>query len=183
MNHANESVRLLINAWKLMVGRLPDGRIHHEDGVASCLGHVPLPFFNFSMNDRPLTDAADVRRFFENVDRATAACAHPSMIALCEDWAPADWGQVASDHGLATMMQLTGMETDQVLPPRRPAPALEIRRVADDAAARDLAVINAHAYGMPPELFECVCDMRFWHDDSIALVGYVDGRPVTSAAA
>ncbi len=183
MNDAAESVRLLINAWKLMVGRLPDGRIHHADGVASCLGHVPLPFFNFSMNDRPLSDAADVRRFFEGVDRATASCAHPTMIALCEDWAPADWGQVASDHGLATMMQMTGMETDHVLPPRRPPPALEIRRVSDDAAARDLATINAHAYGMPPELFECVCNMHLWHDDSLAFVGYAGGRAVTSAAA
>jgi len=34
MTDANESVRLLINAWKLMVGRLPDGRIHHADGTA-----------------------------------------------------------------------------------------------------------------------------------------------------
>jgi ribosomal protein S18 acetylase RimI-like enzyme len=183
MNDTHESVGLLINAWKLMVGRLPDGRIHHADGVASCIGHVPLPFFNFSMNDRRLTDAADLRRFFANVDRATASCAHPSMTALCEDWAPADWGQVATDHGLATMMQMTGMETDQLLPPRRPPPALDIRRVSDDAAARHLATVNAHAYAMPPELFECVCNMRLWHDDSLAFVGYVDGRPVTSAAA
>jgi hypothetical protein len=83
MIDADESVRLLINAWKLMIGRLPDGRIHHRDGVASCIGHVPLPFFNFSMNDRPLVDAAEVRRFFENVARATTSCAHPSLIALC----------------------------------------------------------------------------------------------------
>lgn len=183
MNDASESVRLLINAWKLMVGRLPDGRIQHADGAASCIGNVPLPFFNFSMNDRPLTDAADVQRFFDTVDRATATCAHPTMIALCEDWAPANWGQVAGNHGLATMMALTGMETDRLLPPRRPAPALEIRRVQDEATARDLAVINAHAYAMPPELFECVCNMRLWHDDSVGLVGYVDGQPVTSAAA
>jgi ribosomal protein S18 acetylase RimI-like enzyme len=183
MTDASESVRLLINAWKLMVGRLPDGSIHHADGVASCIGHVPLPFFNFSMNDRRLTDAADVRRFFENVDRATASCAHPTMIALCENWAPADWAEVAAGHGLAAVMQLTGMEADELRPPRRPPPALEIRRVTDDAIARDLAVINAHAYVMPPELFECVCNMRLWHDDSLAFVGYAGGRPVTSAAA
>ncbi len=183
MTDANESVRLLINAWKLMVGRLPEGRIHHADGAASCIGHVPLPFFNFSMNDRPLTDAADVRRFFEAVDRANASCAHPTMIALCEDWAPAEWEQAARDHGLATMMQLTGMETDQVLPPRRPPPALELRRVTDDATARDLATINAHAYGMPPEMFDCISNMHLWHDDSLAFVGYADGRAVTSAAA
>ena len=44
-------------------------------------------------------------------------------------------------------------------------------------------MINAHAYGMPPELFECVCNMHLWHDDSLAFVGYADGRAVTSAAA
>ena len=60
---------------------------------------------------------------------------------------------------------------------------MELRLVADEATARDLATINAHAYGMPVEMFECICNLHLWHADSFGYVGYVDGRAVTSAAA
>jgi GNAT superfamily N-acetyltransferase len=43
-------------------------------------------------------------------------------------------------------------------------------------------VINAHAYGMPPELFDCICNLDLWHADSFAYVGYVDGRAVSTAS-
>ena len=45
---AEENVRVLIEAWKLMVGRLPTGRIQQADGIATMFGHMPLPFMNVS---------------------------------------------------------------------------------------------------------------------------------------
>jgi len=54
--------------------------------------------------------------------------------------------------------------------------------VEDDSAARDLAVLNAHAYHVPDELFECMSTMSFWRDDSFAYTGYVDGKPVSTAS-
>ena len=51
------------------------------------------------------------------------------------------------------------------------------------ATARDLAMINAQAYEMPAQEWECMCNLQPWHDDSYGYVGYLDGKPVSSAAA
>jgi GNAT superfamily N-acetyltransferase len=79
-------------------------------------------------------------------------------------------------------MDTTWMAAEQLLPPRRPLPELEFRRAVDVATARDLATINAHAYGMPPELFDCIFNLHLWHEDSYGYVGYAGGRAVTAAA-
>ena len=110
-------------------------------------------------------------------------CAYPSMRIVCTDWAPEDWEKVVNDYGLSTMMYMTGMEAGELLPPRRPAPDLDIRRVDNEELARHAAMINAHAYGMPAEMFECIANMQLWHDDSYAFVGFTGGRPVSCAAA
>jgi ribosomal protein S18 acetylase RimI-like enzyme len=131
-----------------------------------------------------LADADGLRRFVATARQQLAVCAHPSMILVCPEWLPAGWEAITAELGLVQAMNLTGMETAELLPVRRPAPAaLDIRRVTDVAAARDLAIINAHAYGMPLEMFDCIFNMDLWHDDSYGFVGYVDGRPVSSAAA
>ena len=74
------------------------------------------------------------------------------------------------------------MAAGELLPPRRTAPHLELRRVVYESTARDLAVINGHAYGMPPELFECICNLHLWHEDSFGYAGYAEGRAVSAAA-
>lgn len=182
-NPAVDSVYTLIEAWKLMVGRLPTATVEHTNGLATMLGHVPLPFFNMLVQDRPLTDAAAVHQLLSEAQQKAAACAHPSMYALCLDFAPPEWQSVAAEAGLVPAMELTGMEAAEILPPRRQAPELELRRVADEATARDLAKVNAHAYTMPEELFDCIHNLHLWHEDSHGYVGYVDGQPVTAAAA
>ena len=179
---AAENVRILAEAWKLMVGRMPAAQIVQAGGVTTTFGHVPLAFFNISMLDRPVVDAADLRGLLELAKERAKACQHGSLLTLCEDWAPREWQTVASEAGWTPMMNLTGMAASELLPLRRTSPQLELRRVADEATARDLAMINGHAYGMPPELFECICNLHLWHADSFGYVGYADGRAVSAAA-
>ncbi len=165
-----------------MVGRMPTAQIVEGGGVTTTFGHVPLPFFNISMLDRPVEDAADLRGLLALAKERAKACQHGSLLTLCEDWAPDDWQIVAAEAGWTPMMNLTGMAAGELLPPRRASPQVELRRVVDEATARDLAMINAHAYGMAPESFECICNLHLWHEDSFGYVGYVDGRAVSAAA-
>ncbi len=175
-----ETAHVFIEAWKTMVGRLPAASLQHSDGVATCYGHVPLLFFNLWIADRPVSTPEELGAILQTA--AGRASAHPTGGVLREDWLPAGWEEVLKESGLAPMMKLTGMETDQLLAPRRPLADLEIKRVADDATARDLATLNAHAYGMPTELFECIANMRLWHADSYGFVGYAEGQPVSTAS-
>ena len=165
-----------------MVGRMPAAQIVQDGGVTTTFGHVPLAFFNISTLDRPAADAADLRGRFGLAKERAKACQHETLLALCADWAPGDWQTVAAEAGWKPMMSLTGMAAGELLPPRRAAPQLELRRVLDEATARDLAVVNAHAYGMPTELFECICNLDLWHEDSFGYVGYAEGRAVSAAA-
>ncbi len=187
MTSPNENVSVLIDAWKLMVGRFPSAKIEQSAGMATMFGNLPLPFFNISAPDRPLANTEELRRALLLAKSGAKACAFGSMLALCEAWVPADWEPIASEEGFSLAMNMTGMACEGMLPPRRAAPALELRRVSDEATARDLAMINAHAYQMPLELFECMANLQLWQPgkfshNSFGYVGYADGRPVTSAA-
>src|SRR5205814_2028572 len=111
-------------------------------------------------------------------------CEHETMLLFCELWAPPEWERIAAEMGFVFSNNGVGMTAERLLPPRRPAPPeLDLRLLADDGTARDLGVINARAYRMPDETFACVGSLRAWHPESFAYVGYVDGRPVSSASA
>jgi GNAT superfamily N-acetyltransferase len=179
----SEPVRLFADAWKLMVEQLPTPRIEESDGVATCFGNVPLIFFNASIVVRPAATADELRALLNETARRASACQHPSGVLLREDWLPAGWTDVIKERGLAPMVPMTGMEGAELLPARRPPAKLEILRVANDAMARDLAELNAQAYHMPVDSFECMANMRFWPADHYAYVGYLDGEPVSCAAA
>lgn len=166
-----------------MVRRLPNGEVEQAQGVATCLGHVPLAFFNLSVPDRPIADAEDLRRVFSIAAERAGRCEHPAMCAIREDWAPQDWESVASEFRLVRALNITGMILEELKPPRRELPPLEFRRVSNDAMARELAMLNAQGYGMPMELFECISNIDFWPADRLAFVGYADGKAVTAAAA
>jgi len=178
-----ETAALLIEAWKLLVGRLPGSKIDHAKGVATMFAHVPLPFLNISMPDCPLTTAEQLRRALTVVRDRAKTCEHGSLLAMCEPWVPTEWEPVALEEGFAMALNMTGMAANHLLPPRRALPELAFRRVSDETTARDLAMINAQAYGIPAELFECMCNLYLWHADSFGYVGYAGGTPVTSAAA
>lgn len=179
-----DATDLFINAWRLMNRRFESSSFEQRDGVASCFGHVPLLFFNLSILSRPASTPDAFRGQLRTAASHGATCAHPTGIVLQEDWMPAGWEAVLAEEGLAPMMPMTAMEAGELLPPRRPAPPeLEIRRVADDRAARHVAELNAHAYQMPAELFGCMANLRFWPDEHFAFVGYANGEPVSSAAA
>ena len=116
-----DNVATLIEAWALMVGRLPGHEVVRADGVTSTFAHVPLPFLNLSMFDRPLTDEASFRAAFEVMRARTEGCGQPAMGVVCEPWAPANWESILGEHGWGTALNMTGMVATELTPPKRPA--------------------------------------------------------------
>jgi GNAT superfamily N-acetyltransferase len=181
MSH-EETVEVLIEAWKLMVARFPGAEIEHAQSVATMFTHLPLPFLNLSMPDRPLLDDHSLRAVLTVIKARAKSCAHGSLAALCEPWVSPEWERIAAEEGFALALNMTGMATNQLLPPRRPLPEVEFRRVSDETTARDLAMINGQAYGMSLDLFECMCNLHLWQPDTFGYVGYTAGQAVTCAA-
>ncbi len=181
MTSHTESTHLMIDAWKFMVGRLPGSTIEHSSGLASTFAHVPLVFFNVSLPDRPTPTTAEFEALLALSKARAASCAHGTLLCVCDAWAPENWRDQASTHGLSPLMDLTGMSAPSLLPPTRPLPALDIRRVADLPTATQLANINALAYGMPTELFSCMWNLHLWTEDNFGYVAYVEGQAVSTA--
>lgn len=178
-----ENERLFIEAWKLMTGRLPSPRFSEADGLTICFADVPNLFFNLWIQGQPAATPEAFEALLRTASERAATTHNTVGGIVSEALSPAGWESLAAKAGLTPMVPMTGMEADELLPPRRPLPALDIRRVTDDAGARDLALLNADAYGMPHDLFDCISNTRLWQADSFGFVGYVDGAPVASAAA
>jgi hypothetical protein len=179
----DDCVWLFADAWKLMVTRLPSSSIKEEDGVVSCFGNVPLILLNVSIVDRPAETHDELREILNTASRHAATCPYPSCVLVREDWLPAGWAALAEEARLTPIVPMTSMEANELLPPRRPPANLDVRLVTNDAMGQDLARLNALAYQMPVEAFDCIANMRLWHADSYAYVGYVNGSAVSCAAA
>ena len=182
MTDRNESNELLIGAWSRFSENFPTGTVERRDGVAMTLANVLLPFLNICHLERAPGNGDELRDQLRVGVDAGQTGGNPWMFSVCADWLPEGWEQVAEEEGLEVSMSLTGMAADALLPPRRPLPELEIRRVDDEKTARDIAELNAHAYEMPLEMVECMCNMYLWGDDAFGYVGYVDGDPVSCSA-
>lgn len=176
-----ESTALLIGNWELLVTRLR-GTILRGSGVTSLFANVPLAFFNVSALDTPTPTSADFRRALTLVKERAAACPHPSLVAISQGWIPANWLDLAAEVGFSPAVHLTAMDATEVLPPTRPLPDLAFHRATTAAVATDLALINAHAYGLPVEQFDCMFNLNLWNSDTIGVTGSIAGQAVTAAA-
>ena len=71
----------------------------------------------------------------------------------------------------------------QLAAPRRPTPAIEFRPVDGADGLSDFAAINNGAYGYDPSSSTALYEHYLRAPGSRPIVGWVDGEPVTSAAA
>ncbi len=86
-------------------------------------------------------------------------------------------------NGLGLALQHPGMRAERLLPPARPLPAIEIRRVRSGAERQAFCHINSAAFGIPfPWCLEVYGLKAAWERDFAGYLGCVNGEPVTTAA-
>ena len=178
-----DNVRSMRESFSLMVGRMPGSSRNEGGGVSTCFAHAPLSFFNLSVLNRAMMDAAEFTAALELARTRAETCVHPSLIAYCPSWAPADADALIAAAGLSESMKVTGMAADTLAPARRAAPPLDYRLAGDPAVARDLGFINAMAYGVDAQSCACIAAPALWAGDSFGVVGYAGGRAVSATAA
>ncbi len=177
-----DNVASMIDAFGLMIRKIPGATVDETGGVSSFFAHVPLGFFNMSILNRPMRDEAEFRRALDLAGGRARACAYSSFIGLLHAWAPANADEIIAETGLAPALKVTGMAVDSLLPSRRAAPDLEYRLAGAANVAEDLGAINAAAYGMPAADFACVAEPGLWTEQSFGVVGYAAGRAVSATA-
>jgi len=91
--------------------------------------------------------------------------------------------QAFFDFGLRAISHPPGMFAPALLPSVRPLPAIECRRVADEATRKAFAEITTVAFEIPYTVAYAVyTPERAWKGDYQGFVGLVDGRPVAIVA-
>lgn len=177
-----EANRGFVEAWSFFVERFPAGTVEKSDGWTATLGHVPIAFFNMFFLNSPLESDDEFRGSLARVAGRASRLGHPWFLSVCEEWTPPSRDRLCLETGLVPAMKLIAMATDELAAPRRPAPPLEYRRVADVETSKLMAEINAAAYGMPAEAAEALSIPAIWDENTFGYVGFDGDLAVTCAA-
>jgi GNAT superfamily N-acetyltransferase len=181
-----ESNRLFIDAWTFWAERARAGEIANLPGLRASWMNVTWPVFNGTFLAEPVRDASDLAQ------RAQAAVSYAHgrdlgwVFFVCREMIPEPLRDSATEilatQGLTQVVELTGMSADRLLPSRRPAPDLEMRRVGSQETRRAFGEINALAYGDPVDLGIQALDVEtLWGEGTFGVVGFLEGQPVTTA--
>lgn len=172
-------VSTFVDAWGYMTGQYP-GHLHSSDAaLAVTLSQTNCSFLNIISVDQPVSDAAVLETVLAKAAQARAQCPQDALLLVCPEWLPAGAADILAANDLSFFMKMWGMSADRLLPPRRPAPALDFRLITDETAGLDLGIINAAAYGVPPETMAVTGTIAQWSGQAYGIVGYEDGRAVT----
>jgi len=97
---------------------------------------------------------------------------------VCDDWIPPD-----ARIPLPPAWKMTGMVADELRPPVRSLPKLDLRRVRDQKTLVDIYDINSAGYDVPPELGRASTGpVEDWDDNTFGYVAYESDQPVACAA-
>lgn len=182
-----ESNAIFADAWEFWTRRSPAGDVRGLPGLEIRWMGATWPICNLTFLANPVHDEADLSARIETALDYAGSRQLPWLFFLCTEWLPQELRgsaeQLFARHGLVPVLPMTGMVTDQLLPPGHPLPELEMRRIRDAEGRRAAGEINCIAYGMPVEWGHEALDIEdMWNDDrAFGYLGYVDGRPVTTA--
>lgn len=182
MTELQEANMGFINAWRLMMERIPTGKFETVNGFAAALGALPTPFLNVFFPTSPTPSNGELSARLDGIRERIGNFPHPWFLTLCDEWTPETREEVCLKLGWVPAMKLYAMATDEVAPAQRALPDLEYRRVSDLETANLVAQINAAAYAMPPEMAETFVMPDLWQEDVFGYIGFVEGEPVSCAA-
>jgi GNAT superfamily N-acetyltransferase len=180
LEESNQQFRVLM---ELVAGSFPKGEIKElTPGMTAAFGKVPVPFMNQCLLTEPVKDLPDLRTRIEAAIKYADAVGTPWFLGLCHEWLPEGGTELVQEYGFSPAMELVGMATDELLPPRRELPVLEYERARGKAGADTIAAINQAAYGMPDEMAGMMSIPLLWEGDNCGIIGSVDGTQVTCSA-
>jgi len=168
----------LIKAWRLFSKSAP-GRDHGElPGLKLAWGEVPYYAYNAIIVDGPVASQHELDRRVGAAVEYMNDRKYRGILMVCDDWIPAG----APIH-LPLAWKMTGMVADELLPPVRSLPKLNLRRVKDQKRLIDIYDINCTGYAVPLELGRASTGpVEDWDDNTFGYVAYQDDQPVASAA-
>jgi GNAT superfamily N-acetyltransferase len=183
-----ESMEQYTSVWKTLVAELPGADIREERGLTICWANSPFPFWNAVFLTEPSIDNQQLRNRLQEAAAYVRQGSQPGLIYLCEEYLTDSARAVLPDAltkaGLELSLPVHGMAGDIL--PLAPSshPALQIRRVTDEAQLMLYADINCEGYGFPLQWGrDGLRGMHLWTDEAFSYLGYEGDRAVCGASA
>ena len=173
-------------SFRVVAANRQGGELRELPGVSIASAGVTFQMFNCAFLSQPVPTELELAR------RIAQAGIHFQMRRLdwaywvCNDWFSGalkrQSRRVFGQHGLRHSVDLPGMEAPRLLPPARPLPALDIRRVATPATRDAFCAIGSLCFNVPLPWFTEVFDNDGVWQAFESWVGYADEEPVTTTA-
>jgi len=176
----------LRESFRVLAASHNQGELRELRGVSIASANVTFQMFNAAFLSSPVMSEADLTQrillaslHFEKRDR-------PWAYWVCEDWMEPRIRKrspkLFDQHGLRHNVDLPGMASERLLPPVKPLPKLDIRRVARGPVRDAFCAIGSTCFNVPLSWFSEVFAAESVWNRFFAWVGYRDSQPVTSAA-
>jgi GNAT superfamily N-acetyltransferase len=175
----------LLQSFRALAAHRPSGDVRDIVGVSIASAGTSFQMFNAAFLSCTVADAADLERRVCTARVHFQARGLPWSFWVCNGLLPPKLRKRAifERNGLRHAVQLPGMCADQLLPPRRVLPELEIRRVGDETTRLAFCEIGCACFHVPLHWFrEIFLTQRIWEEGFVGYVGYSNGEPVATAA-
>lgn len=176
----------LRESFRVIAASRGNGEVRELPGVSIASAGVAFQMFNAAFLSGPVESENELAR------RVTLPAVHFNARGLewaywiCEDWVTPKLQKrirtVLERQGLRHSVDLPGMAAQRVLPPARPLPAMDVRRVSNGRAREDFCAIGSVCFHVPITWFSEVFDSDGVWRLFRAYVGYANGEPVSTTA-
>ncbi len=164
----------------------PAGEVREFQGVSIASAAVTFQMFNASFLSAPVSSEGELAQrlllaalYFQSRGQEWACW-------VCEDWMDQRTRRrsraLLQMHGLRHSVSLPGMIAERILPPVKPLPRIEVRRVCDPATRDAFCTIGSVCFHVPYAWFCEVFNSDPVWEEFAAYVGYASGLPVSTAA-
>jgi ribosomal protein S18 acetylase RimI-like enzyme len=176
----------LRESFRVVAGSRAAGEVREFQGVSIASANVTFQMFNAAFLSAPVSTEADLTRRVLLAGTHFQTRGREWAYWLCEDWLDPRVRRrlrnLMERQGLRHSTDLPGMIAPSLLPPIKPLPTLEVRRVGDRATRNAFCEIGALCFHVPLPWFREVFDNdRVW-ESFASYVGYLDGEPVSTTA-
>jgi GNAT superfamily N-acetyltransferase len=176
----------LRESFRVIAASRRAGEVRELHGVSIASAGSTFQMFNAAFLSTPVASAAELSQ------RILLPTMHFNSRGLewaywvCEDLletpARRRSRQIFERQGLRHSVDLPGMVAERILPPERPLPEIEVRRVCDASTREAFCAIGSLCFHVPLAWFTEVFDGKTVWDGFAAYVGYDDGQPVSTTA-
>jgi GNAT superfamily N-acetyltransferase len=166
-------------AWSLYARTSEGGEVAGLDGLSIANARQPWYLTNGAILTKPVTSREDLSTRVGAAINYFAAEKCPWFFFGGEQWLGEGASETLSALGFAEAFKVVGMVAEQLAPPERPLPEVELRRIADETGRWALADLNADAYHITPDWVRgAVTSESLWKTPLYGYNAYVDGKPV-----